>query len=150
MLQVIRSQRKPFEVDAVQVTEENIFEVAVWCEGFVVGIKEKDLPYNPYIQVKVHKPQSPRQTTAFVGDWVLKTKTGNRVYTDKAYKESFEEKKDICGNTELTMDGNPCVFARAHRLGANPTGCRSADDYLIIGRIPPNFQKHMEKNPVIR
>lgn len=145
MLQVIRSQRKPFEVDAVQVTAENMEEVAVWCEGFVA---ENHLDH--YIQVKVHKPQSPRQTTAFVGDWVLKTKTGNRVYTEKAYKESFEEKKDICGNTELTMDGNPCVFAREHRLGANPTGCRSADDYLVIGRIPSNFQKHMEKNPVSR
>ncbi len=86
---------------------------------------------------------------AYAGDHILLSKTGFRAYTDKAYTEAFQEKKSICGSIEFTMDKQPCVFDRAHRFGSNPTGCRSATDYKVIGRIPQNFQKHLEKNPTV-
>ncbi len=149
MLQVIQAERKPFDVEAVQVTLENMKEVSVWCDGFInnsVGYSTKDVVHT-YIQVKVNKPQTPRQTQAYEGDWILKTKTGFRVYTKKAFEEAFQEKRSVCGSTEFTMDSQPCVFERSHRFGTNPTGCRSATDYKVIGKIPANFQKHLEKNP---
>lgn len=81
--------RKPFEVDAVQVTEENIEEVAKWCMG---DIRHKTGPGRGvlnYIKVRVHRPLNARQTEAYVGDWVLYANKGYKVYTEKAFNDSF-------------------------------------------------------------
>jgi hypothetical protein len=82
-------KRKTFIVEGIQVTEENMFEVAVWCDGLIIQ------PTRPndsaFIKVRVHRPLSERQTKAFVGDWILKTKNSYKVYPDKAFKASFEE-----------------------------------------------------------
>lgn len=81
-------QRKIFLVDAVQVTEANLSQVAQWCGGEVVQTRRKD---KKHISVPVKRPLNRRQTTAFVGDWVLKANKGFKVYTDKAFKENFEQ-----------------------------------------------------------
>jgi hypothetical protein len=83
--------RKPFTVDAVQVTAENMQDVAEWCQGEVLTTEatEKRDPED-YIQVRVLRPLSPRQTKAFVGDWVLYSGTGYKVYTNKAFDRGFE------------------------------------------------------------
>jgi len=90
--------RKPLYVDAVQVTEENFATVARWCFGEVCNIDEtpvnKELGYQPskqYIHVRVHNPKNTRQTKAFVGDWILYTERGYKVYTTKAFLANFEE-----------------------------------------------------------
>lgn len=78
--------RKPFEVEGVQVTDENIADVAAWCQGEV----KTDTPdSSKYIKVRVIRVINERQTQAFVGDWVLYAGTGYKVYTDKAFKKSF-------------------------------------------------------------
>lgn len=79
--------RKPFYVDAIQVTAENMEAVAEWCQGDVV---KTEAPKANYIKVRVHRPMTPRQTQAFVGDWVLYAGTGFKVYTDRAFQGSFE------------------------------------------------------------
>lgn len=84
MLEVTRYVRRPFEIDAVQVTAENIEEVAKWCNGDVRN--EGD---NQYVKVRVHRPMNDKQTKAFVGDWVLYAGTGYKVYTSKPFKSSF-------------------------------------------------------------
>jgi hypothetical protein len=92
--------RKPFFVDAVQVTEENMEEVAKWCQGDILTdpkaltAPETSGEENPYVKVRVHRPLSDKQTKAFVGDWVLYAGTGFKVYTDKAFEKSFEEVED--------------------------------------------------------
>jgi hypothetical protein len=73
--------RKPLYVDAVQVTEENFHELAEWCHGLIEG---------RHIKVRVSNPMSVRQTKAFVGDWLLYTDTGYKIYTDKAFQASFD------------------------------------------------------------
>lgn len=84
--------RKSFDVDAVQVTEENINDVAEWCQGSVRTEKgRKDGETRQYVKVRVLRPLNPRQTKAFVGDWVLYAGTGYKVYTDNAFNESFEK-----------------------------------------------------------
>lgn len=82
--------RKAFEIDAVQVTEENFEEVAKWCDGDIRTEKHgrKDVRY---IQVRVNRPLNERQTKAFIGDWVLYAGTGYKVYTNKAFTSSFEK-----------------------------------------------------------
>lgn len=84
-------KRKPFYVEGVQVTIENIFEVAKWCGGEVK--KKNDVePGVPeiYIQVPVKKAAHVRQTQAFHGDMVLKAGRGFKVYTQAAFDRSFE------------------------------------------------------------
>lgn len=85
MIETSKYARKPFEVDAVQVTAENMEEVAQWCEGEVTS--EGDAKF---VKVNVVQVLNERQTKAFVGDWVLFARNGYKVYTEKAFKKSFE------------------------------------------------------------
>ena len=84
--------RKPLYVAAVRVTEANFDEVVAWCQG---EVEQDVVPYEgpgkPYIRVRVHNPKNPRQTKAFVGDWLLYTERGYKVYTNKAFHSSFDE-----------------------------------------------------------
>jgi hypothetical protein len=80
--------RKPFYVDAVQVTAENMAEVAQWCGGRVETTVE--INSHSFIKVKVKRPISARQTKAFIGDWVLKAGAGYKVYTAEAFDKSFD------------------------------------------------------------
>ena len=89
--------RKPLFVDAVQVTEENFADIARWCFGEVGNIDESPVdrsadvqPTKQYIHVRVHNPKNPRQTKAFVGDWILYTERGYKVYTTKAFQANFD------------------------------------------------------------
>jgi len=95
-LQPNKFVRKPFYIDAVQVTAENINDVAEWCQGDIrTHGPAKSAPagetgQEKYIKVRVNRPLNPRQTQAFVGDWVLYAGTGFKVYTNKAFEGSFE------------------------------------------------------------
>lgn len=89
--------RKPLYVDAVQVTEENFSTIARWCFGEICNIDESPVdmsqpvqPNRQYIKVRVNNPRLPRQTKAFVGDWILYTERGYKVYTTKAFQENFD------------------------------------------------------------
>ena len=98
----VRYVRKPLYVEAIQVTPENFADVARYCEG-TIGDKENDPngkqtesvdtvtidPQKQYILVKVHNPQSQRQTKAMLGDWILKTDRGLKIYTDRAFTDNF-------------------------------------------------------------
>lgn len=78
--------RRPFEVEVVKVTTENIDEVAEWCSG---EVKNKGASGDKYIKVPVHSPVSVRQGEAHLGDWVLWANRGFKCYTDKAFERAF-------------------------------------------------------------
>ena len=84
--------RKPLYVDAVRITGANFDEIATWCQGEVL---QDEVPGKGtgkrHIKVRVHNPKNPRQTKAFVGDWLLYTERGYKVYTNKAFHASFDE-----------------------------------------------------------
>lgn len=93
-----RYVRKPLYVDAVQVTEENFADIARWCFGDICNIDETPVdettevqPNKQYIHVRVHNPKNQRQTKAFVGDWILYTERGYKVYTTKAFQTNFNK-----------------------------------------------------------
>lgn len=79
----------PLVVEAVQVTDENMREVARWCEGI---IKKEDLKKGPtpYIAVNVIRPSSARQAKAYVGDWVSKHRDSYKVYTRNAFERCYQ------------------------------------------------------------
>lgn len=97
--------RKPFIVDAVEVTDENLKDVAEWCGGDIRTQKERGGRDEDehYIKVRVHRPLNDRQTKAFAGDWILYAGTGYKVYTARAFNNSFE-------SAEIDLDRNSHAF----------------------------------------
>lgn len=89
--------RKPFLVEAVQVTKENMEDVAVWCEGRIItGVRNKNNnPVSECIKVRVQGAADVRHTQAFVGDWVVKSKTTFKVFNHKAFDQNFEPAIDL-------------------------------------------------------
>lgn len=95
--------RKPLFVDAVQVTQENFLDVVDWCQALVgtrggeSGTEVRPAagleidPADHYIRIRVHNPQSAKQTKAFVGDWILYTDKGYKIYTDRAFQLNFDK-----------------------------------------------------------
>lgn len=102
--------RKPMHVEGIQVTTRNFREVSDWCQGEIVNADGSSLKYEgvqpnkQYIRVKVHKPQSPRHTQAFVGDWVLYTSKGYKVYTEKALYFNFDMDETNVGVSNSNPD----------------------------------------------
>lgn len=84
-LAIERYTHVPLYVNAVQVTAENMADVAAWCGGTIQTDAEK----KQFIKVAAIRPLRERQTQAYVGDWVLKTDVGLKVYTTKAFTRGF-------------------------------------------------------------
>ena len=90
--------RKALYVDAIQITEDNLQDLAIWCQGELRTNTGEELieslnganPNAHHIRVRVHNPKNIRQTKGYVGDWILYTERGYKVYTQKAFKASFE------------------------------------------------------------
>lgn len=88
--------KKPLYVDAIRITRTNFDDVAAWCSGRIQNERSKK-----YIKIKAHNPINNRQTKAFVGDWVLRTERGFKIYSHQAFQDSFdkvqieEEKKAV-------------------------------------------------------
>ena len=90
MLKIQEFSRKTFTVEAVEVTEENLKEVAQWCGGRV-----KMNGGDPYVHVPVRKPANPNKPAnpfkAFVGYKVLKSgEKSFRVYSPTGFEAAFE------------------------------------------------------------
>jgi hypothetical protein len=91
--------RKPLYVDAVQIGKDNFAALAAWCQGEIRTNDGEDLVVNTdglnpdahHIRIRVHNPKSIRQTKGFVGDWILYTERGYKVYTQKAFRASFDK-----------------------------------------------------------
>lgn len=89
-LDIQEFERLPFTIKAVEVTAENIKQVARWCGG---EIKSEGRRGNKkFILVDVKRALNDRQKQAYVGDWVLRAGSGYKVYTPKAFHESFRKK----------------------------------------------------------
>jgi hypothetical protein len=92
--------RKPLFVDAVQVSVENFSAIATWCMGEIrstetdlLALDEDEVKQDPsgyYIHVRVNHPKNIRQTKAMVGDWILYTDKGYKIYTDTAFQGSWD------------------------------------------------------------
>lgn len=78
--------RKPLVVEAVQVTEENLYEVAQWCGGDV-----KTLQGERIIEVSVLHPSTKAQTIARPGMWVLRSDQGYKIFNDRAFTRGFDK-----------------------------------------------------------
>ncbi len=83
-----RFVRRLFYVTAIQVTDENIDAVAIWCGGKVHRGGDAG---DKYVKVsKVMKPQNDRQTRAFVGNFVVQSGRYFKIYTATSFDRSFK------------------------------------------------------------
>lgn len=112
-LDIRKFTQKPFYVDAVQVTADNMAAVAEWCDGKVCTPEMPDEA--PYVKVSVIRPTHLRQTQAFERDWVLRTESGFKVYNPKAFNRSFTE------TVEPEGESDPEVLSRAEAIFAEPS-----------------------------
>lgn len=84
--------RKQFTVSAVRVTPMNIDRLARECDGRIMeGDKEGNFS-RKFIKVRVAFANSERQTEAHIGDWLVRNGRDWKVYTDKAFRKTFEHK----------------------------------------------------------
>jgi hypothetical protein len=86
--------RKPLYVDAVRVSSANFDEIANWCQGQVQEDDGAKGTGKKFIRIRVHNPINPRQTQAFIGDWILYTEKGYKIYSNQAFRASFDEVPD--------------------------------------------------------
>jgi hypothetical protein len=93
--------RKPLHVEAVQVTEENLIAVTDWCGGTAYKITEGNVSF---IKVLSYRSKMIPRTKAFVGDWVIASRNGYRVYTNSAFQKSFEEVPNVDGEWPATHE----------------------------------------------
>jgi hypothetical protein len=101
--------RKPLYVEAVRVTEENFDEIRAWVSGKI----EKDGPKR-FIRVFVKDPKVPRQSKAFVGDWILWTERGgHKVYTPKAFERDFDKVEPTLPAAAPVIEATPGVTIEA-------------------------------------
>jgi len=110
MITMKKFVRKPLYVEAVRITRDNFEEMATYCQGDIRFDPKGKGSRKKYIHVRVHNPKNERQKTAFVGDWLLYTETGYKVYTNKAFNLAFDlaegfadlvEEARATGNVEL-------------------------------------------------
>jgi hypothetical protein len=81
-MQYTKVIRKPFAVDAVQITEENIAEIAK-----IIGELQERENGTPYIVV--NRNVVPAKQRAYIGDWLTKMGEKYHCYTDKLFTREF-------------------------------------------------------------
>ncbi len=78
--------RMPFYVDAVQVTADNMPEIAAWAKGEI----KTDEKNRRHVKINVAGAKSLKMTMAYEGDWVLMTGPSVKIYTDTSFKKCFQ------------------------------------------------------------
>lgn len=84
-----RFTHKP--VDAIQVTLDNIEQVADWCHG---EIRLNSFNGWKYIELEVSHPTGRRTAKAFPGDWIVTVKGSFKVYNNRAFESTFDLLKE--------------------------------------------------------
>lgn len=134
--------RKPLYVDAVRVDADNFESIAAWTEG---TIETDELSEKQYIKIDAHNPKNVRQTKAFVGDWVLKTRWGFKIYTVKAFFNAFTKVEDLTGAREISTEPQASVEAKEqidiHSVSLTteePTGENGIQALVEPDLVPPS------------
>jgi hypothetical protein len=120
-----RYARIPFYVDGIQVTEENMEALAEFSRGDI----RTDKDGRKYIKVPVQKPLGDRQTMAYVGDHLLYSATGFKIFTDFAFNKNFEEVKETQNAFENAPDGDQI---------AEDIERENEEDREIVPSVPQN------------
>ena len=80
-------ERNSFEVEAVQVTSQNIGAVALWTEGEVCRQQTHNGRW--YVLVDTVEYNRLKQTKVFVGDWVIKVQNQFKHYRNDSLRLAY-------------------------------------------------------------
>lgn len=109
----LKFTRRPFAVEAIQVTADNMKDVAEWCGGKLMAFPPStigDRSMQNYVKVPVVRPLNNTQTKARVGCWVLFSGNQFRVYTDESFKKCFQEIESLEQfDIKISQYGPPAV-----------------------------------------
>lgn len=87
-MKATRFMRIPFFVQGYCVTEEDMQDIAKWCEGHVITTSA-----GSFIRVPVLRPTHKKQTEAYIGDWVIVSNSHKglvyKVYTQEWLDKTF-------------------------------------------------------------
>lgn len=106
--------RTPLYSEAIQVTAENMKEVAEWCQGEIrtVVIPDKGDEGKRYVKVHVFHPLNERYTQAFIDDWVSLENGKFKAFMDRAFRAKFiavedfvEDNKKAFKEESVKIDG---------------------------------------------
>jgi hypothetical protein len=93
-MEIRQFTRKPFFVSAVQVTLQNIDEVAAWCKGTIEYVSMRMLGTEtplPVIRIQGVGDNRGKEFTAFLGYYVVDHKGNFRVYKPAQLESTFDE-----------------------------------------------------------
>jgi hypothetical protein len=104
--------RRPFDVNAVQVTPQNAGDVAIWCNGEVGTGQYKVMGQSVklvVVMVPGNGPNKGKMIEAKIGSWVVELNGQFRVYREKQFREEFQkivfsESKLVPGNLVEVID----------------------------------------------
>lgn len=128
--------RKPFPVNAVQVSLADIDAIAEWCKGTIELVPTKMLGTEtplPVIKIQGQGDNRGKEFTATLGCYVVEQKGSFRVYKPSQFDASFElmtdrgpedeiddeqDQPEPAFNEEFTQpenqDGQPTAFVKLH------------------------------------
>lgn len=133
-MEIKQYTRKPFPVSAVQVTLQNIQEVAEWCKGTIEYRPTRMMGTTtdlPIIRLKGQGDNRGKEFEAALGCWVVELKGSFRSYKPAQFDASFDEiviVKDhlpdeacsVCDDTNKQLDieseGTPELLQEAEEF----------------------------------
>lgn len=93
-VEIVEYTTKPISVLAVQLTPENIHEVADWCGGQVLQVKSRRVGIHPPEGLKLRILGGITRQVAF-GEFIAKTDIGWVVCPEKLFTNSYIRKAAV-------------------------------------------------------
>lgn len=121
-LEIKKARRRSFDVRHVVITEDNMQEVAAWCNG-AAGVDEGEdgKPGTEFVRVADKNAISTKQRTAYVGDHIVEMVTGTGGFTYKAYPaKNFEKAFEDIEEIEVARSAKSGEFVSHEEAAANP------------------------------
>lgn len=110
-IEPVKYTRKTFDVDAIQVTAENVREVAEWCDGRIKSSDPESYNDNQfYIEISVQMAHGTKREKAFIGDWVTRTDKSFKAYRRDAFAFAFEMDDDGLSNRRAVTNMQTEVY----------------------------------------
>lgn len=114
MSSIEKWNRNSFGIEAARITDENLDEIANWCEGRVVqeaGGRKR------YILLSVDEGSRVREAKAYVGEWVVITDDDRiALYTnDEKFRKDFKQ-NDTLSNSVGAMLKDVAVMIKSGRV----------------------------------
>lgn len=109
-------RKKPVEIQAWQLTPENVAEVATWCGGRVVEEAKSSDPYDVYIGLDIPTLEGVMRAEVSSGDYVIKGVVGE-FYSCRGdvFEKTYEDASKALHSTyyrALDADGDLWVESR--------------------------------------